>query len=232
MIRVQGGTFMMGSLPEEEGRINDGSEDTVTISVGDFYMSKYEVTETQFKKIFSDYKPQYLMSCDSLCPVGYISWWRAVQFCNALSEAAGLKPYYLDGKEGEVIENKNSNGYRLPTEAEWEYAAKGGQNATIDYIKHLDTIAWNKNNTTQCQPIGTKLGNALGLHDMLGNLWEWCFDEQNFPPYTELGYKYKIIKGGAYKSSIAYCRPAASYAMLDLHPEVIVGIRLVKNIKQ
>ena len=229
MIFIRGGEFQTGSPEDEPDRYSkDSREAQATVTVGDFYISKYEITQDQFLKIDSGYEPYSLADCDTLCPVGYVAWWDAIRFCNYLSEAAGLELCYEDDGEGGLIVHKSANGYRLPTEAEWEYAAKGGANGKLNYIELRDSLAWHKMNSTSVHPVGQKMANEFGLYDMFGNLWEWCFDEHH-SAYSQYA-TYRMVKGGAYAASSEYCRPAASTAFVETVREPVFGLRVVRNI--
>ncbi|UTW64721.1 SUMF1/EgtB/PvdO family nonheme iron enzyme [bacterium SCSIO 12741] len=127
-------------------------------------------------------------------PVETVSWMDAIRFCNQLSERLGLATCYRINAENDQVEfDSQSSGFRLPTEAEWQYACQTGDSA-IRYGK-LDDIAWYKDNSNQSpQEVGLKLANDWGLYDMLGNVWEWCNDI-----YDETVYgSYRIFRGGGW----------------------------------
>lgn len=135
------------------------------------------------------------------CPVETVSWLDAMKFCNKLSELEGLTGRYdLDagGENAGVIEN--SNGYRLPSEAEWEFACRAGTN-TVRYGE-LNDIAWYKGNADGAiHPVGQKMPNVWGLYDMLGNIWEWCEDVYDPAVYGS----YRIFRGGGWSDGERGC---------------------------
>jgi formylglycine-generating enzyme required for sulfatase activity len=131
---------------------------------------------------------------DPQSPVESVSWLDAVRFCNLLSRAAGLQDSYRideDGGGADLVHD--SGGYRLPDEAEWEYACRAGTNGPR--YGDLDAIAWHlENSDGHIHPVGQKQPNAWGLYDMLGNVWEWCWDQ-----YDPLVYgSYRVFRGGGW----------------------------------
>jgi len=185
---VEGGTFLMGSND------SDREKPVHTVKLSSFYIDKYEVTQKEWKEIMGD-NPSYYRGDD--LPVESVSWFDAIAYCNKKSFKEGLTPCYsyldygsnpdkwpqnwnkLDGNHTKINFNCKANGYRLPTEAEWEYAAKGGIQSK-GYIfsgsNDANTVAWFENNAIQTHKIGTKKPNELGLYDMSGNVGEWCWD--------------------------------------------------------
>ena len=210
MVFVKGGTFQMGSNDGE-----DGEKPVHTVTVDDFYIGKYEVTQKEWKEVMGN-NPSYFKGDNS--PVEEVSWYDAVEFCNKLSKKEGLTPCYSgSGKNTKC--DFSANGYRLPTEAEWEYAALGGNKSRGYKYSGSNTIgevAWYGNNSgSKTHPVGKKQPNELGIYDMSGNVWEWCWDwhDKNYysksPKYNPKGpgsCKYRVLRGGSWDNYDIGCR--------------------------
>ena len=170
---------------------DDRTKQKWSVEINSFYFAKFPVTQELYFEVTNEF-PSTIKGTEH--PVETVTWKDAVIFCNKLSLKKGLNPCYLILQEGEKITFDNTaNGYRLPTEAEWEYACKAGT-SEIRYGA-LSTIAWYKNNSEHTtHPVGQKEPNAWGLYDMLGNVWEWCTDI-----YDESVYgTYRVLRGGGW----------------------------------
>ena len=187
MVFVEGGSFTMGATSEQENDYDSNERPTHRVKLNSFYIGKYEVTQKQWCEIMGK-NPSFFIG-DSL-PVEQVNWSDVQEFIKKLNDQTG----------------KN---YRLPTEAEWEYVARGGkrsQNYKYSGSNIVDHIAWywdNSNSTTHA--VGTKLPNELGIYDMSGNVWEWCndwYDNYNsssqINPIGALSGSYRVIRGGCW----------------------------------
>jgi len=178
MVLVEAGSFEMGCAT---GRPEEQPVHTVRLTRS-FYMAQYAVTFEEYDRFCEDTnrsKPDDRSGERGSLPVIEVDWYAAVKYCNWLSQREGLTQCY--GGPGRVPEcNFSADGYRLPTEAEWEYAARGG-NRSQDFIyagsDNLDEVAWyGANSGGKMHPVGQKKPNELYLYDMSGNLYEWCWD--------------------------------------------------------
>ncbi|MDF9797316.1 formylglycine-generating enzyme required for sulfatase activity [Catalinimonas alkaloidigena] len=170
---------------------DDRTKKSWSVTIESFELSKYPITQALFKAI-TDENPSAFKG-DKL-PVETVSWLEAINFCNRLSEFLGKnKCYTSDLATEKVAFDPNANGFRLPTEAEWQYACQAGTPG-IRYGE-LNEIAWFKDNSNhRTQEIAQKKPNAWGLYDMLGNVWEWCSDI-----YDETVYgTYRVFRGGGW----------------------------------
>ncbi|MEM9650384.1 MAG: SUMF1/EgtB/PvdO family nonheme iron enzyme [Bacteroidota bacterium] len=170
---------------------DDRTKDDWSVEIDCFELCKYPITQEIYEAV-TDKNPSTFKG--NRLPVETVSWIDAVIFCNKLSEALGKdKCYAIHLATEKVASNPNANGFRLPTEAEWQYACQTGTKE-IRYGK-LDEVAWYKNNSNdQTQEVGRKKPNEWGLYDMLGNVWEWCADI-----YDETVYgSYRVFRGGGW----------------------------------
>lgn len=202
---------------------DDRTKEKWSVGIEAFEMHRFPVTQ-DFYKVVMGTTPSAFVG-DRL-PVESVSWIDAVKFCNRLSEMTGTEPcYFIDASLEKVAFDSAANGFRLPTEAEWQYACQAGEKG-IRYGE-LSEIAWYKENSNgQPQDVGGKLPNAWGLYDMLGNVWEWCTDIYDETVYGE----YRVFRGAGWcdqeRSVMATTRRRShpySFKIDDL------GFRIVRN---
>ena len=222
---IDPGTFTMGSVLDEPGRLDWEVPHPVTLT-RPFLISMFEVTEAWWHDVMggTPVEPQL--------PKSRVSWDMAVQFCNALSVRQGLTPAYtIHGANGHVTWNQEANGYRLPTEAEWEYACRAGSTTAFSggplagsiYCSpidpNLDATGWYCGNSNGFrQEVGHKLPNDWDLYDMHGNVAEWVWDGYR-PDYENLPAvdpihdvepgDYRVLRGGAWFYRAGSCRAAS-----------------------
>ncbi|MEW2474485.1 MULTISPECIES: formylglycine-generating enzyme family protein [Micromonospora] len=156
-------------------------------------------------------------------PVESVSWWDAIRFCNALSQRDGLTAAYrLDGDQ--VGWNVDADGYRLPTEAEWEYACRAG--TTGPRYGPLDEIAWYRGNSAErIHEVGGKQPNTWGLYDMLGNVWNWCWDVYDAEVYGS----YRVLRGGGWFDEQWSCRASVRRRSHPTFTVDDVGFRVARS---
>ena len=159
---------------------------------------------------------------ESRLPVTGVSWTDAVSFCNRLSVAEGLTPAYVVGDS--VAWDPDADGYRLPTEAEWEHACRAG--TTGPRYGDLDEIAWYRGNSGErVHDVGGKRANAWGLHDMLGNAWDWCWDLYDPDVYGS----YRVLRGGGWFDEHWSCRASVRRRSHPTYRIDDVGFRIARG---
>lgn len=212
MIYVEGGTFQMGATPEQGSDAKSDEKPVHSVTLEGYYIAECEVTQEQWQKIMGTTIYQQRDKKGSGWPIRgngpnypmyYVSWHEAQKFCGILSEITGKT-------------------YMLPTEAQWEYAARGGNKSKgykysgNDYV---EAVAWCSSNSGSTQhPVKVKKANELGLYDMSGNVWEWCYDwygaysssSQSNPTGASSG-QYRVLRGGSWGTYASYFRISTRY---------------------
>ena len=238
MIKIEGGTFLL--------------EDKIECEVSDFYLGQYLVSQQLWEQVMGENPHKEFHGKD--LPMEPISWYDCVEFCNRLSELEGLEKVYqidksrkdphntsnFDKLKWVVAPNFEADGYRLPTETEWEYAARGGK-----YVKEseyagsveLKEVGWfRRNSHRETQVVGIQLPNELGLYGLTGNVWEWCWDWRgNYPSKRIKNYRgpeqgdYRVLRGGSWYDDAEYCRVSYRYGYVPDFRRLSYGIRLART---
>ena len=228
MIWVEGGDFLMGCTSEQSDCASN-EQNVRRVTVDGFYIGMLEVTQSQWEKVVgtSISQQRNKKGSDNILkgvgpdyPMYYVSWDEAMEFCRLLS-------------------NKTGRTYTLPTEAQWEYAARGGnKNEGAKYAgsNMIDAVAWyNDNSGSSTHIVGSKRANALGIYDMSGNVWEWCKDwyassyvsyDTNNPVGPSSGSK-RVIRGGSWGNAAFYCRVADRSSCSPGYRDYYLGFRVV-----
>ncbi|MCQ2973651.1 MAG: formylglycine-generating enzyme family protein [Bacteroidales bacterium] len=249
MVSVAGGTFYMGNdytISVGQKSIEDEAPEH-KVTLNSFLMSKTEIT-FELYDLFCEAtgveKPDDGRFGRGQMPAVNVSWNNAIMFCNWLSKCEGLDKYYqtkIDSLGMTVSIIEGANGYRLPTEAEWEYAARGGNtkksysySGSNDYNK----VAWCRRNCSSPKQVATKEPNSLGLYDMSGNAWEWVWDyyDRNYyknspednPKGPEKGNT-RVYRGGNWNSNLDDMRMTGRYFFAPNKSTNMIGFRIVRS---
>jgi formylglycine-generating enzyme required for sulfatase activity len=226
LVLVPKGTFMMGSPESDVNRQKNETQHEVTISKG-YYLGVYEVTQAQYEKVIgknpSLYQGAIVGNENADLPVENVSWHDAVEFCKKLSDLPEEK------KAGRV--------YRLPTEAQWEYACRAGSKTAYSFDDEeglLPEHGWfNRNSSNRTHTVGLLEPNAWGLYDMHGNVWEWCSDwYEEYPkgavsdPTGPKGGSGRVYRGGSWHYVAAFCRSAIRGRLAPSYRDYNFGFRV------
>jgi formylglycine-generating enzyme required for sulfatase activity len=239
MILLEGGTFNMGRIGSaylDELPVHD-------VTLKSFYISKFETTVSEYKAfcVAVGFPPP--TGNDEL-PAHNISWQEAVMYANWLSGVNGLKPCYEITREKKFFNVKfdvSANGFRLPTEAEWEYAARGGNKTKYTAYSGSDDaaeVSWNLMSGNKIHKVGQKKPNELGIFDMSGNCMEWCWDiydagyykisPKDNPLGSESGTS-RVCRGGNYMSTAETSRVTSRINYETHYKDDAMGLRLARN---
>ena len=249
LVRIEGGNFYMGSYDD-----GDAERPVHKVTLKSFSMGKYPVTQKEYEKVMGS-NPSKFMGQNR--PVDNVNWYDAVEYCNKLSEKEGLTPAYTIDKSREdynninnddymkwaVTWNRKANGYRLPTEAEWEYAARGGNGSPGEFeysgSNNINEVAWYKDNSGgSTHDVGSKKPNGLGLYDMSGNVDEWCWDWYGRSYYADSpasdpagpsSGSYRVARGGTWSYSSKFARSTLRNYGLPTLLRHFDGFRVVRN---
>jgi formylglycine-generating enzyme required for sulfatase activity len=255
---IPDGTFTMGSPEEESTRTNERPQHQATLA--GFYIGKYEVTQAQYQTVMAT-NPSYFATdpangeTQNKRPAEQVSWYDTLVFCNKLSLLEGLTPAYsINGKTnpeewGTVPTNvvdaiwnaveivTGSNGYRLPTEAQWEYACRAGTTTAFNTGDTIsDNTGWyNANSDSKTHEVGKKTANVWGLYDMHGNVLEWCWDrygdytnEAQTNPGGASSESVRVLRGGHWYFSAGNVRSAFRVNYCPDGRENFIGFRLAR----
>ena len=220
MVLVEGGTFMMGATAEQGSDAGRDESPAHQVTLSGYYIGKYEVTQAEWEAVMGT-NPSYFKGGNR--PVEKVSWDDCQEFIRKLNSLTGLN-------------------FSLPTEAQWEYAARGGRNSrgyTYSGSNDIGSVAWYEDNSgNETHPVGMKQANELGLYDMSGNVWEWCSDwygsysssSQTNPTGAASG-SYRVNRGGSYYREAWYCRVSDR---LSFEPDIRLsnlGLRLAVGLQ-
>ncbi len=221
MVLVEGGKFGMGCTSEQNSACKFDENPAHDITLKSFSICKFEVTQELWLSVMG-WDSSYFQKCPR-CPVEQVSWDEAQNFIAKLNKLTG-------------------NKYRLPTEAEWEYAARGGNKSKLYKFAGSDSlneVAWNDNNSKlSTHPVGQKQANELGLYDMCGNVYEWCSDFYGEEYYTNSPYMYpkgpetgdaRVIRGGSWARVAVDSHISARARRPASHSDTGVGFRLAMD---
>ncbi|WP_334103369.1 formylglycine-generating enzyme family protein [Mesotoga prima] len=251
MVYVEGGTFTMGDT-WGDGDSDEKPTHKVTLTYN-FYIGNYETTFNEydaFCEATGRIKPKDEDWGRGNRPVVWVSWWDAIAYCNWLSEKEGLPKAYNSngdflGSDGKVTTDPDKVvGYRLPTEAEWEYAARGGKYSKgykYSGSNGVQEVAWFSDNSgSRTRDIGRRMANELGIYDMSGNVWEWCSDWYGLYTVTSQidPYSYKatssgsrrVYRGGGWSSSATYTRVADRFNISPTYSYYNLGFRIARTV--
>ena len=216
MAFVSGGSFTMGCTFEQGSDCESDGRPSHSVTLSSYYIGKYEVTQAQWTAVMGT-NPRYFRGCDQ-CPVEQVSWEDVQKFIRKLNQQTG----------------KN---FRLPTEAEWEYAARGGASGSATKYagsSSIDTVGWYDGNSGgKTHPVGRKQPNELGLYDMSGNVWEWCSDwygdysngSKTNPRGPSSGPR-RVLRGGSWNYFALFCRVSLRLNLTPSFRNYNIGFRL------
>jgi len=233
LVAIEAGEFWMGSPSGEEDRDGDETRHRVRLTRG-FALGATEVTQGLYEAVMGE-NPSHFAGGNR--PVEQVSWLDAVTFCNALSEQEGLTPAYQKSRSS-VTWDRDADGYRLPTEAEWEFAARGGDDHLYSGSDDLGSVGWYSSNSgKKTRDVGEKRANGYGLHDMSGNVWEWAWDWYgDYPsgtvsdPTGPSTGSPRVARGGSWSNNPRCARVAVRLRHAPGYRYYYLGFRLARSL--
>ncbi|MCF7911610.1 MAG: formylglycine-generating enzyme family protein [Candidatus Cloacimonetes bacterium] len=244
VLEIEGMAFVKGGSFEMGDHFNEGGDEELPVhevTINSFYIGKYEVKQGEYESVMGS-NPANNHGVGDNYPVYSVTWINAAEYCNTLSILYGLTPCY---NQSDWSCDFSADGYRLPTEAEWEYAARGGINWTDDYKYSGTTImlsnyAWfgGELNSPRHE-VGTKFPNQLDIYDMSGNVWEWCYDLysenyfQSSSVNNPIGHVIRanhVIRGGCSTNDAHSCRVARRGYECANSGRNCIGFRIVRRL--
>ena len=245
MIRIAASSFDIGCTDGQFDCEDDESPVMPVVLTHDFYMGENEVTQAQYE-LLTGTNPSFFSECGSECPVETVSWHGAAAYANLLSAAAGLTDCYTCSGSGDSLECDvamspyDCDGYRLPTEAEWEGSARCGEDFQYAGSDDIDAVAWYEFNSDGVpHPVGEKDVNACGLYDMSGNVFDWTQDWYD-DAYFESGSRTdpvgadsgdaRVIRGGSWRGTTFRARVARRSHLDPTSADYDLGFRLARTI--
>jgi sulfatase modifying factor 1 len=268
LVEIPGGTFRMGSPPPTEEQVAAYAREWAEAGGGEleqrtsevrewlrqelpahrvglspFLMARVPITRSQWREVMTEVPEDWGGSKNEHQPATHVDWPQSLAFCNALSEREGLTPCYHQVGQGEWHWDRTVDGYRLPTEAEWEYACRAGTETTWfwgDDPEGADGHAWYRGNSgSEIKPVGGKAPNPWGLQDMAGLVWEWCWDrfgaysqEDQSPLQDPTGPSEgdtRVVRGGFFDSPPGILRSAARFVVEPENRLGNLGLRCVRS---
>ena len=228
------GTFRMGCTDEQGIDCHDWEKPVHSVTLSkEFYMMESEVTQALYETVMGHNPSRHV---DANQPVEQVTWYDAVKFANRLSEIEGLTPCYTINGESVEWSDTQCKGWRLPTEAEWEYAARGRQQNTYAGSDRLEDVGWYYGNSnSQSQDVCVKYRNGFGLCDMSGNVWEWTWDgygeynvESQTDPVGPSTASRRVLRGGSWRHYERNSRVSIRYYIAPQYGDPSWGFRLVR----
>ena len=239
MVELPGGEFLMGS-PDTDDLAGNDEKPQHQVFVSGFCLGRFAVTRGLWREILGSGRSEWKRDADDdRLPANHVNWFDAVGFCNVLSERRGLRPCYrIDGENVEW--DRGADGYRLPTEAEWEYSVRAGTTTRWfcgDDEELLERYAWYGEDVinSNVHPVGQKKPNLWGFYDLSGNVYEWCWDwlgdyssEPASDPIGPDGGEYRVLRGGAFWDGARILRSAVRYRFRPRDRVVDDGFRVAR----